>query len=115
MLNSWKAPSASTPPPPKRERPKLTALGPNDRPPEAEVPVSSRAVGADSKCGSCGTKWIEDQTACPVCGASISEMVGGPSAKDEASDPISTPVSSGTPGAAAPRVTHGIFSEGEER
>ncbi len=90
---------SSSPPPSKRERPKLTALGPNDRPPaEEEPPASARAVGADSKCGSCGTKWIEDQTSCPVCGASISEMVGGASAaKDQAADPISTPVSSGTP------------------
>lgn len=90
--------------PPKRERPKLTALGPNDRPPEEEAPVSTAslaaaaAIGADSKCGSCGTKWIEDQTSCPVCGASISEMVGaapaGASKDDAGSDPISTPLSS---------------------
>lgn len=98
---------SSAPPPAKRERPKLTALGPNDRPPEEVAPAP--AVGADSKCGACGTKWIEDQTSCPVCGASISEMVGGgadraAASKDEAAAPISTPVSSGTPAAAgAPR------------
>jgi hypothetical protein len=35
------------------------------------------AVGPESKCGTCGTKWIEDQSSCPVCGASIQDMVGG--------------------------------------
>jgi hypothetical protein len=68
--------SASSAPPPAK-RPKLTALGPNDRPPE-EAPTSSDEVRAATgtppeRCGSCGTKWIEDQASCPVCGASASE------------------------------------------
>lgn len=63
---------SSAPPPSKR--PKLTALGPNDRPPEA-APASGDAQAATppEKCGSCGTKWIEDQASCPVCGASVAE------------------------------------------
>lgn len=66
---------SSAPPPSKR--PKLTALGPNDRPPEEDAPVSgdaqAAAVTPPDKCGSCGTKWIEDQSSCPVCGASVEE------------------------------------------
>jgi len=62
------------------KRPKLTALGPNDRlevsppPPDAEehaVPT----LGPDAKCGACGTPWVEDASSCPVCGASAAEAI----------------------------------------
>jgi stringent starvation protein B len=73
--------AAQKAPPPARPRPKLTALGPNDRlEPEPDETSSSdagargddpeRPVPSDAKCIDCGTKWLEDQSACPVCGAS---------------------------------------------
>lgn len=83
----------SSPPPAKRERPKLTALGPNDRPPESAAPPSVPApvVGEGAKCGACGTKWIEDQSTCPVCGASVGEMVAGEAAAAAVPTPEAAP------------------------
>jgi hypothetical protein len=74
---------------PAPRRPKLTALGPNDRledespaPSSASAPTDEATaasasalpeIGPDSKCANCGTRWVEDQTSCPVCGASMAE------------------------------------------
>jgi stringent starvation protein B len=70
------------PPAAKRERPKLTALGPNDRlepePASGETEVALPPIGPDSTCNNCGTRWIEDQTSCPVCGATAAEGLARP-------------------------------------
>ncbi|MFO0618018.1 MAG: hypothetical protein U0414_35835 [Polyangiaceae bacterium] len=71
---SFRAPAS------KRERPKLAAVPSLEEEPDRAEDAPPPVIGEDSKCGACGTKWIEDQSTCPVCGASISEMVGGPEA-----------------------------------
>ena len=58
-------------------RPKLRAVGPDERAPEPKPEVARETVEGDGKCGDCGTKWLEDQDSCPLCGASREEAFRG--------------------------------------
>ncbi len=118
--------------PPPRPRPKLTALGPNDRlepePSDAEEDFEGREetpAPPDAQCADCGTRWPEDQTTCPVCSSthwsSGSEQPNGvatPRAGHEGASPSSPPTLTAvaTPPAFAGRVkapTRPTLVEGE--
>lgn len=69
----------SNAPPPAPKRPKLRAVTAADAEPP---PESSRRSGAElageglsgeGNCGVCKTRWVEDQDACPICGAGRAE------------------------------------------
>ncbi len=80
-------------------RPRLRAVGPDERAPEPEAaaePVDREAVEGEGTCGDCKTKWLEDQDSCPLCGASREEAFrpaktsedGDEPKKDEAKIPL---------------------------
>jgi hypothetical protein len=82
--------------PPPAKRPKLTALGPNDRlesspPPPLAEEQATPAIGPDAKCRSCGTPWVEDASSCPLCGASAAEALAS-SPKEPTGDAVSPPL-----------------------
>jgi len=55
-------------------RPRLRAVGPDERAPEPEPPpVAREDVEGEGTCGDCNTKWLDDQDSCPLCGASREE------------------------------------------
>ncbi len=55
-------------------RPRLRAVGPDERAPEPEPePVAREDVEGEGRCGACKTKWLDDQDSCPLCGASREE------------------------------------------
>jgi stringent starvation protein B len=60
--------------PPAPKRPKLRAVTDADAEPP---PASSRRPGpelsGEGTCGVCKTRWVEDQDACPICGAGRAE------------------------------------------
>lgn len=98
--------------PAPRPRPKLTALGPNDRLEDHEDAASpesasseARAIPSGAKCMDCGTRWPEDQSTCPVCGAT--QWVG----EEGASSAAMTGESAGAEGVAP---SAGDLSEGAQ-
>lgn len=56
---------------PKPKRPHLRAVTFEEPPPEPS-PAEAAAEG-EGTCALCSTKWVEDASTCPVCGASRSE------------------------------------------
>jgi len=72
---------------PAKPRPKLAAVpswtedsdDSTDKPASEDRPVEAEAelppIGPDTKCGVCGTPWVEDQSSCPVCGTSAVEAL----------------------------------------
>lgn len=59
-------------------RPRLRAVGPDERAPEPEPPpVAREDVEGEGTCGECNTKWLDDQDSCPLCGASREEAFRG--------------------------------------
>lgn len=92
----------SSPPTSKPARPKLTALGPNDRL-EPEPESGDTLAGSlddlegerppapeGAQCSGCATRWAEDQTTCPVCGSTDYVVPGGAAAATPAGAPDST-------------------------
>ena len=86
---------SAPPPSAKPARPKLTALGPNDRlEPEPESGDGLLGMNADgdaerapapdgAKCAGCATRWPEDQSTCPVCGSNDWVAAAGDGAADQ--------------------------------
>ncbi len=58
-------------------RPRLRAVGPDERAPAPEPaaaePRTREEVEGEGTCRDCKTKWVEDQDSCPLCGASREE------------------------------------------
>ncbi len=86
--------------PPASKRPHLRAVGPDERP---DAAADGAATESDATCALCSTKWVEDASSCPVCGASREEGLrsGGAPAAD-APEPASVEVAGGAGAPSAP-------------
>ncbi|HTJ81519.1 MAG TPA: ClpXP protease specificity-enhancing factor SspB [Polyangiaceae bacterium] len=85
--------TASNPPPPKRSH--LRAVGPED-----EAPSDDASLEGEGICGICATRWVEDASSCPVCGASRAEAFKK-LASDSAEAPPAAPRAPSAPPALA--------------
>lgn len=80
----------SSAPAPAPKRPMLRAVGKDEAPPPPpaeEDEARADAPEGEGRCRDCNTRWVEDQDACPVCGASRAEafVAAGGSSEDEES------------------------------
>lgn len=105
----------SSAPAPAPKRPMLRAVGRDEvAPPPPSEPSPERggaAIAGEGTCGACGTKWVEDQDACPICGASRAEgfrPAPGSEPADAEAGPGSSPDGTSDEDEAAARAPGGL-------
>ncbi len=88
--------------PPAPRRPKLRAVtAADDLPPPDSAPRAE--VSGEGTCSVCSTRWVEDQDACPICGAARADAFRPAGAPGAAEEPAETTVAaSGEAAPAAP-------------
>jgi stringent starvation protein B len=71
-------------------RPRLRAVGPDERAPEPEPEpakaIAREAVEGEGTCNVCNVKWVADQDACPLCGSSREEAFRAAGASSDGDD-----------------------------
>lgn len=94
----------SSAPAPAPKRPMLRAVGRDEVAPPAPPSTPPEALEGEGTCASCGTKWVEDQESCPICGTSRAEgfrptaTAGGePASRDEDAEDEPTQAPGGLP------------------
>lgn len=94
--------SSAQPPAPKRPKLRAVTAADAESPPESSRRPGPQLSG-EGTCGVCKTRWVEDQDACPICGASRAEAFRpeGAAAEPAAAEPRPAEVEVAAPAVAS--------------